>query len=153
MNTFGRITAVLLAAVLLFLFPLRYDATLQRQIREEVIIQELINFVEYIKVEKKLTKLQYQDFMERMVGILEGFRVELDGYREFIYDSGEDLEQLLYMDVVNKVIEESVFLFEKGDYVTIRIILHRDGVIEQLESLFIPTGVKEREYVYGGMIP
>lgn len=153
MNTFGRITAVLLAAVLLFLFPLRYDATLQRQIREEVIIQELINFVEYIKVEKKLTKLQYQDFMERMVGILEGFRVELDGYREFIYDSREDLEQILYMDVVNKVIEESVFLFEKGDYVTVRIILHGDGVIEQLESLFIPTGVKEREYVYGGMIP
>ncbi|ABX41228.1 hypothetical protein [Lachnoclostridium phytofermentans] len=153
METLGRITAVLLAAILLFLFPLRYNATLQRQIREEVILQELINFVEHRKVEKKITKLQYQDFMDRLHGILDGFTVELICYREFVYAQGETKEQLLYTDVENRVMEESVFLFEKGDYVTIRILHDADGVIEQLESLFIPTGIKVQEYVYGGMIP
>lgn len=152
MDTLGRITAVLLAVVLLFLFPLRYDATLQKQIREEVILQELISFVEHLKVEKKITKLQYQDFLDRMDGFLEGFTVELEGYREFLYEQGETREQLLYTDVANRVMEESVFFFEKGDYVTVRIILTTDGVIEQLESLFIPTGVRGNEYVYGGMI-
>ncbi|WP_312369796.1 hypothetical protein [Lachnoclostridium sp.] len=153
MEALGRITAVLLAAILLILFPLRYDATLQRQIREEVILQELINFVEHRKVEKKITKLQYQDFMDRMHGILDGFTVELICYREFVYDQGETREQLLYTDMVNRVMEESVFFFERGDYITIRILHDADGVIEQLESLFIPTGIKEQEYVYGGMIP
>lgn len=153
METLGRITAVLLAAVLLFLFPLRYDATLQKQIREEVVLQELIRFVEHIKVEKKITILQYQDFMDRMDRLLDGFTLEFDGYREFLYDQGESREQLLYTDVANMVADDSVYLFEKGDYITIRIILATDGVIEQLESLFIPTGVKGQEYVYGGMIP
>lgn len=153
METLGRITAVLLAVILLFLFPLRYDATLQRQKREEVILQELINFIEHRKVERKVTKLQYQHFLDRMHGILDGFTIELICYREFVYDQGETRELLLYTDVVNRVMEESIFLFEKGDYVTIRILHDTDGIIEQLESLFIPTGIKGQEYVYGGMIP
>ncbi len=153
MDSLGRITAVLLAAVLLFLFPLRYEALLQRQIREEVILQELISLLEHIKVEKKITKLEYQGFIDRMNGILDGVSAELDGYREFVYDQGETKEQLRYLDVVNEVIEESIFFFESGDFVTIRISLDTDGVIEQLESLFIPMGRKGQEYVFGGMIP
>lgn len=152
MDSLGRITAVLLAVILLFLFPLRYDAFTQNQARQEAIFEEVVHLVETIKVERRVTKQQYQYFCESMVGMLNKCTVELYSYEEYLYTQGETTGHLLYKDIASALIEDDYVSLEKGNYITVRVRQTEEGIIERLQSLIIPIGIQNNEYVFGGRI-
>lgn len=152
MDSLGRIAAILLAIILLFLFPLRYDAFAQSQVRQEAIFEEVVYFVETIKVERKITRQQYENFCESMDEMLKGCTIELCSYEEYLYTQGETKEHLLYTDIASALKVEEYFTLKEGSYITFRVRQIEEGVIERLHSLFIPMGTRGKEYVFGGMI-
>lgn len=152
MESLGRITAVLLVVILLFLFPLRYDAFAQNQVRQEAIFEEVVHFVETVKVERRVTRQQYQNFCENMVRMLNACTIELYSYEEYLYTQGETREHLLYKDIASTLLEDDYVSLEKGNYITVRVRQTEEGIVEHLQSLFIPIGVQNNEHVFGGRI-
>lgn len=77
MNTFGRLIAILLGIVLVFLFPLKYIAVSQEQVLNNYVQQESKYFAEELMVKGYLTKEMYTNYVNKIWSGNQRYEIDL----------------------------------------------------------------------------
>lgn len=152
MNTFGRSITIIIACILLFLFPIQYDAELTGRIVDSVMENGVYELTEKVRSTKVLTKTDYEMFMNEFGSADESFHLEMevgqmynDGEQEYILTEFYD-ELGIYFQT------EEEMLFTAGDYITIYLIQDSESDLVRLQELFFHGGVRKQQIVYGGRI-
>lgn len=167
METFGRVTAVILAVLLLILFPLQYEAKAQANITNQRNFQEIALFIDRSCDLKEFTKEDYENFLETLQRGCDGFDFEIEIYTSVYTISSENLnldedslayEGVTYLDVVYtgefiEILErEGSYSLQRGDMVTISVDMKEPSIFTNLQNLFFPFVSGETSFVYGGVV-
>ncbi|MBE5962311.1 MAG: hypothetical protein E7256_13180 [Lachnospiraceae bacterium] len=152
MNTFGRSITIILACILLFLFPVQYDAELTGTIADAVVENGVYELTDKVIRNKAFTKMDYEMFMNEFDMADAGFHLEFEVAKS--YSDGE--QDYMFSEFYDELgayftIEEELTL-ERGDYITIYLIKDMESDLLKLQELFFHKGIRKEQIVYGGRI-
>lgn len=149
MESLGRMTAMILAIILMFLFPLRYDAC-KACLSEDSYMGICLDRFYYEVVQKKeLTKQQYDDFLYQLSAGGNSFEVEIDYYHKVMNDK---VEYLIYEDGSYLCCKDGILQVKNGDYLSIRLIRNNIPFAQRLMNWCFPTFYRKNTYTTGGYI-
>lgn len=152
MESIGRMVAIILAILLLFLFPLRYDALLQKETVESYVSQELEYFFHQISQRHYLDIAMYDQFMMALQASNDSYVLELFCYENVVYANDLSTE-LILEDMIHKLKSELTVTFHAGDYVVLKLRKRSDSFYDRLSNLFLPMYQNNKEFIMGGRIP
>lgn len=179
MNAFGKIVAILIAVVLLFLCPIQYVAQKQDILMQQYVTTETSYFIDSVRNLGYITKQMYEEYMQRIELGNNLYEVELTHYHALYYkeggeEVGNDYEAISgyireeedtyrrYMCYYTPDILEELYNEEKGyiykmnqdDYLTIRVKLKNKTLGKQMQELLLGVDYTDGNYVtvYGGLI-
>ncbi len=152
MNTFGRSITIILACILLFLFPIQYDAELMGTIADTVTENGVYELTEKIRNSGSLKKTDYAMFMNAFGTVDESFHLEIEVAE--VYSNGEQEYMLtgFYDDLDHYFETKDELIFAKGEYITVYLIKDQKSDLVRLQELFFHKAVRKQQIVYGGRI-
>lgn len=179
MNAFGKIVAILIAVVLLFVCPIQYVAQKQDVLMQQYVTTETSYFIDSVRNLGYITKQMYEEYMQ---GIELGnnlYEVELTHYHALFYkeageEVGNDYEAISgymgeeedtyrrYMcyytpDILEELYNEKngyIYKMNQDDYLTIKVKLKNKTLGKQMQELLVGVNYTDGNYVtvYGGLI-
>lgn len=179
MNAFGKIVAILIAVILLFLCPIQYVAQKQDILMQQYVTTETSYFIDSVRNLGFITKQMYEEYMQRIELGNNLYDVELTHYHALYYkeageEVGNDYEAISgyigeeedtyrrYMCYYTPDIQEELYNEEKGyiykmnqdDYLTIKVKLKNKTLGKQMQELLLGVDYADGNYVtvYGGLI-
>lgn len=173
-NALSKITAALLAVLLLFLFPTLQTAQRQEDLRYLSAYRTLVQFADAVRNKGFITPEMYEDFVHELELTGGGYEVELE-HRHKIYhpeygnpaDPGTFLGDFsvvydaYYTSDILKVLfptetgQRGVpYQLEEGDFFAVTASDHSRGPLDILsEFLYLSAGKQEASMLtYGGMV-
>ncbi len=162
MDAFGKIISMILAIILLFIFPSLYIAQKQDSIIQSYVLTETSNFVDKIKNTGEITKATYEDFTSTLNATGNIYNVELEhGHYEVIPDE-DSFYQYYYttyeLEILNTLYPENgdspIYTLNKGDYISVKVTNKNKTLATKIQEILynrvLPT---EQIFVmYGGII-
>lgn len=154
MDTLGRFAAILLAVVLLFLFPLRYDALLVERSIESYVANESEHFINTILVEQQVSQESLSAFQERLSATGRLYAVTLTGQQTVCYVNEAYKQEVhtSYENLTQRLETEKNIEFTDGYDLTLTVTKITDEFTDQLKNLFFPSFLTKYEYVTGGVV-
>lgn len=164
MDTFGRLTAVIIAIVLFIGLPLQHEARVLDNGANKEIFHEMSKFIDQVCFMGELHKPDYMKFLNAIDAYGSSITVAMELHtptytivKEERNDGEVAFEEETYMDVVyTKEIMDVLdankrYTLLKGDMLTLRITLVKHPILLQLKNIvfFTPT---EETFVYGGIV-
>lgn len=139
MDTIGRGAAVLLAIVLVLLFPIRYDAIKQQKSSELWIQNETKHLLYEMLQTRQLSLAVYEEYCNAIYDTQTLYQIRISCYRNSEQLLGEQVVSFhQYQDVLEELKSNKVFYFQESDYVTIHLT-RNETFTQKLMNLFIPT--------------
>lgn len=151
MESLGRMVAMILAVILLFLFPLRYDALMEKETVESYIHQEMEHFLYQITNRKYVNVTMYENFARLISATGDLYTVEIERYTPTYY-AEEGGNSVTYENVREQLKNQDKVIFEEGDYLVLSIKKTSDSFYDQLMNLFLPIYPLKHEVIMGGGI-
>lgn len=91
MNSFGRVIAVILVAILIFLFPLQYMAANEETNQKSYVHAETVKFADQIMLQGYITKDMYNEFLYKLDASDQLYDIEIvHGKSTESYDTGSN---------------------------------------------------------------
>lgn len=166
MNSFSKIIAFLLAAVILFLGPLLYMAQKQDAISQSYISHETAKFVDSIKNTGFLDREMYMDFINKIDTTNNLYHIEIVHSHKVVeplYD--ENTGTLLndydiyyrntYQDEILDTFDQGKeYNFAPGDYISVTVANRTRTLATKLMELIYSSDLSDEQILvsYGGMI-
>lgn len=154
MDTLGRCIAIIVAVVLLFLFPLRYDALLTERSIESYVENESEHFLNNLLVEQEVSQEALIMFQERLSATGRLYSVNLTGRQAVNYLNAEHQQETHteYEDLTERLKTEDKILLTDGYYLTLTVTKTTEEFTDRLKNLFFPTFLTGYRYVTGGVV-
>lgn len=151
MDAFGRGIAIVLAAIAVFLIPIKYVAMNQEEALNTHAHSETVKFAEEIMLQGYLTTELYNKFMNEINAVNQLYEVEII--------HGKSTEGLathldcVYMTTIREELAKNgVYHFVAGDIITIKVTPNSTSYLQKLIYMFTLNRDKIRTYSYGGKI-
>lgn len=152
METLGRMTAIIIAVILLILFPIRYDAKKTEISMESYISTEMDMFLNHMQNRSAITRQMYMDFLDDLAVTGESFQVTIDRYTKSYYFGDREKQGMEYEDVIVYLSNYETMEFDDSDYIVLTISRQSDSFLGQIKNLFLPTFSEKRVFQTGGGI-
>ncbi|HHT97960.1 MAG TPA: hypothetical protein GXZ90_08725 [Clostridiales bacterium] len=166
MESFNNMLAIMIAVILMFIFPLLYFAQKQDMITQIYVSNETTNFVNNIKNKGYLTSDMYQRYIENIGNTNNVYKVEIKHSRkmvnaEYDEDSGELLEEyyIVYIDyyedeIIQALSENNIYYFSQGDYISLKVSNKVPTLASKIMQALYKTNIPNEQILvtYGGMI-
>jgi len=179
MNAFGKIVAILIAVVLLFLCPIQYVAQKQDILMQQYVTTETSYFIDSVRNLGYITKQMYEEYMQRIELGNNLYEVELTHYHALFYkEDGEEVDNdykaisgyigeeedtyRRYMcyytpDILEELYNEEngyIYKMNQDDYLTMKVKLKNKTLGKQMQELLLGVDYTDGNYVtvYGGLI-
>lgn len=149
MEALGRMTAIILAIILIILFPIRYEARKTTISMNSYLNMELDHFQYLINEKKELTREMYIKFSDQLALTGESYQIEIDLFRGAIADVNGS-EYFEYEDLVQELTRVDQIQLYRNDYITIRVKEGQRSFWGKLQNLFLPVFVDTSIWVTGG---
>ena len=130
-DTFIRIMAVIIVAVIMFVFPLMATANQNDSITQTSVQTMVSDFVNTVAKEGKITRSNYDDFIQKLYATGNSYDVELEV--QILDDNpgakGENIkvigENIYYSEfttaIVSKLDSEGEYKLKQGDYILAKV--------------------------------
>lgn len=151
MESLGRMVAVILAVILLILFPLRYDAMMERETVESYVHQEMEYFLHQMIERRYVDISMYENFIQQLNASGDIYIIEIERYCETSYQE-EARNSVTYENVRTQLTKENEVTFELGDHLVLSIEKTSDSFYDQLSNLFLPMFPANKNVTMGGSI-
>lgn len=154
MDSLGRAAALLIAVILLFLFPLRYDAAAKEQTAHSYQQMEMEHFWHDISTQRKLTVNRYQQFCEALGKADFTGTITIECYRPMVYENESEYAttQYNYEDLIQSLAGKDEIVLNQGEYITIYLRKNKDTLVDKLLNLVVPFYLYSEESQMGGRI-
>ena len=165
MNAFDKIVCILLASVLMFLFPLFYLAQKQDVINQVYVESKTVELVNDIKKHGYITSNMYERYLDRLGDTGNLYEIEIVHSHtvvnpEYDEDSGTFLDDYYtyyentYQDDILKEIFEGTgtYYLRQGDYISIKVFNKTETFAGRMLRII---GVNQKTQIlitYGGII-
>lgn len=158
MDSFGKIVAILIAVVLLFLIPAQYMVFQKEQMCRAYLETETGYFVDSVRNMGYFSRNMYEMYCRKINMAADGWKIEMEHYKYHLDSVPEDEEKeitytehyyTIYQDDIIKELEDSrekQYHFRQGDYFKIKVY----GAGQT--SFFGNKNQIQLKAVYGGMI-
>ena len=148
MDSLGRMIAIIIAVIFLFMFPIRYEAQKDAIVVDSYVRTELSYFFTQINARLEVTQEMYEEFNNQLLNTGVSYEIEIERY---VTTHAENLSNYLeYEDVMYELKEKTSFPLKKGEYLLIRVTPKTMSIIDRLKNLFLPTLIQQGSYVKGG---
>ena len=130
-DTFITIMAVIIVAVIMFIFPLMATANQNDSITQTSVQTMVSDFVNTVAKEGKITRSNYDDFIQKLYATGNSYDVELEA--QILDDNpgakGENIkvigENIYYSEfttaIVSKLDSEGEYKLKQGDYILAKV--------------------------------
>ncbi len=149
MDSLGRMVAIILAVILLLLFPLRYDALLQKETVESYMNQEMEYFFYQMTTKHYVDVAMYEDFIQQITAIGDLYTVMIESYVPTIPNES-NARYLDYENVLDILRRDSKVTFQSDDYLVLTIRKNSESFYDQLTNLFLPMFSSKEDITIGG---
>lgn len=149
MESLGRMVAIILAVILLFLFPLRYDALLQKETVESYVNQEMEYFFHQITSKHYIDAAMYEEFIQQLSASGNLYTVNIERYVPTVIDQNS-ANIVDYENVLEQLQKDSKVEFEKNEYIVLTIQKNAESFYDRLTNLFLPMFASTEEMTIGG---
>jgi len=112
MNAFGRVIAVILAAILMFLFPLQYLAINQEAVLDSHVHSETTQFADEIMLQGYLTKDMYSTYSNELATTNQLYDIELVHSKPL---EGYDIGSSSTSSIEDKLLQTSTYITHKTE--------------------------------------
>lgn len=149
MESLGRMVAIILAVILLLLFPLRYDSLMKKETVESFLNQEMEHFFHQMTVKHSVDIMMYDNFMQQISATGDLYTVEIERYVPIAYqeESGTYLE---YENVTEQLKLGFKVDFEEEDYLVVNLYKNSESFYDKLSNLFLPIFPESVQLTIGG---
>lgn len=165
MDSFGKIIAILISALLMFITPILYLAQKQDAISQNYVTMETKKLVDTIKNNGYLKESEYDIFLKKLFKTGNSYRIEIEHGKETVYpvtdDDGtyQDDISVNYLcvyekDILDELYDTGIYYFHQGDYISVSITNQNKTFAARLmQIIFANEMPAEQIYVtYGGFI-
>ncbi|WP_167957381.1 hypothetical protein [Anaerosporobacter faecicola] len=178
MNAFGKIVAIFVAVLLLFLCPIQYVAQKQDLLMQQHITMQTTYFVDSIRNLGYVTRQMYEEYQKNIQMGAQRYEIEITQYHlQYVLNNGEMLEEdeweevpysqqmstfmkqyhCFYTEDLLTVLyetEEKFYPFHQGDYITVKVKEKTKSLAQRMQEMVLGTNPLQEQYVaiYGGMI-
>lgn len=179
MNAFGKIVAILIATVLLFLCPIQYMALKQDILMQQYVTTQTSYFIDSVRNLGYITKQMYEEYMRRIELGNNLYEIELTHYHALFYEEEGEQVSTDYKDISGYIGEEEdvyrrymcyytpdileelysegsdyVYKMNQDDYLTIKVKLKNKSLGKRMQELLLGVDYTDENYVtvYGGLI-
>ncbi len=152
MESLGRMAAIILAVVLLMLFPIRYEAQKTDLSINSYIDTQIDYFFNLMCSRHEISKEMYADFCNQLSVTGISYKVEIERYSEVIYSEEGKETYLEYDDVIEDLKSEDSVPLNQSNYLLIRVQKQKNTAIDQIKNIFLPTWNRPYVYVVGGCV-
>lgn len=149
MESLGRMVAIILGVILLFLFPLRYDALLQKETVESYVNQEMEYFFHQITIKHYIDVAMYEEFVQQLSASGDLYTIGIECYVPMIMDETSK-DYLDYKNVLEQLKSEVKVEFETSDYLVLTVHKNSESFYDRLTNLFLPMFALNEEMTIGG---
>lgn len=157
-DSFGKVTAIFLAAILMFYIPLLFYFQRQESIHQIYILTETVYLTDSVRNTGRLTKSMYEEFIKKLQATDNLYEIKLERTR-FSYRNpdGSYIEQEDHFyteELLKEIYEKDEYLFKQGDFLRISVIKKKEGIGDKLFHILTGRSVLEQQMVayYGGTI-
>ena len=152
MEALGRMAAVILAVILLFLFPIRYEAQ-KTDLSMNSYVETQIDYLFNLMCSRhELSKEMYADFCNQLSTTGNSYQIDIERYSEVIYSDESNESYMEYEDLLHELKSVDYILLNQSDYLLIRVCKQKISVIDRIKNIFLPTSNRSSVYVVGGCI-
>lgn len=132
-DSFSKITAILLAAVLMFIIPIFYMREEAERLSQTRIIEEVTFFVDGVRNTGILSREDYSRLEKVLYHLGGGYRIEMSHYSHILDENGENVlynETANYEEQIMECFQEQKdYYLKKYDYLKIVIKDNEDKVV------------------------
>jgi hypothetical protein len=173
-NALSKITAALLAVLLLFLFPALQAAQRQEDIRYLAAYRVMVQFTDAVRNKGVVTPTMYEDFIRELETTGGGYEVELEHRHKtyhpeygdpadpatflngfsVVYDSYYTSDILEAMFPTGAGQEGEAYKLQEGDFIAVTALDHNRSPYDILSEFLYPGADKANSSLltYGGMV-
>lgn len=152
MGALGRMTAIILAVILLILFPIRYEAQKTDLSMSSYVNTKMDYFFHLMCSRHELSKEMYDEFCNQLSVTGISYHIDIERYSEVIYSKESKETYLEYEDVLQELNNVECVPLNQSDYLLIRVQKQNNTVIDRIKNIFLPTSNRPSVYVVGGCI-
>lgn len=149
MESLGRMVAILLAVILLFLFPLRYDAMLQKETVESYVNQEMEYFFHQLSIKHYVDLSMYEEFKQHLNATGDLYTVTLESYVPTVHNEFSN-SYYEYENIIELLKKDSKVVFDAEDYLILTLRKDSESFYDRLTNLFLPMFASKVEITIGG---
>lgn len=162
-DAYGKIIAIFIAAVLMFLFPVMYFAQRQECLMQMYVFTKTTELVDAVCNKGELTETMYEKYEEEILVGNASYEIKMTARKSELVMSTDNSAGVAYeicenyyynKDILEELDEKGCYKFSMEDYFQITVERRGRNLKDQLMSFFGSTKSKEKERVvfYGGTI-
>ena len=166
MNSFSKIIAFLLAAIIMFIGPLLYMAQKQDAISQNYVSNETTKLVDSVKNSGFLSRNMYLDYIKKIdntnnlykIEIVHSHKVVVPLYDEntgvFLNDYDTYYTNTYQDEIYDSFDHGEDYYFKQGDFISVTVVNRTKTLATKVMELFYRTDIPDEEILvtYGGMI-
>jgi hypothetical protein len=166
MNSFSKIIAFILAAIVMFLGPLLYMAQKQDSISQSYVSNETTQLVDSIKNTGYLSHDMYQNYINKIDNTNNLFKIEIvhshkvveplydDNTGTFLNDFDTYYTNTYQDEILDAFDQGEDYYFLQGDYISVTVVNRTKTLATKLMELFYRADIPDEQILvtYGGMI-
>lgn len=121
-NSFGKIVAILILVIILFVVPIKYYMEKNQALQEMYISTKTIELVDAARITGFITKDMYEQYYAAINRMNQIYKVELE---HIIYTDSEGettKEKHFITDIESQIYSQGIYIFKIEDYFKIQVI-------------------------------
>ena len=134
MNAFDKVICIILAVILMFLFPLLYLSQKQDGINQLYVTEQTVEFTNEIKNHGYITENMYARFEKKLRATGNVYSIQIthshtvfnplfdEDTEEFLDDYYTYQECIYTEDILNAIYSEKAYYLRQGDYISIEVV-------------------------------
>lgn len=165
MDSFGKIIAILISVLVLFIAPVLYLAQKQDAIVQNYVTRETIAFVDAVKNNGYLTKDMYDTYIQKLADTDNLYDIFMEHGHKIINPVYSDADifqndiSIYYSssyedDILDKLYETGIYQLQQEDYLSVQVMNRNKTLAAKLQQIIYASEVPEEQILvhYGGII-
>ncbi len=139
-HAFGKVAAILAAAVLFFFLPSVIAVQRQEAVIQLYVWEETVRMVDTVRNMGSLSDRQYEQYLSNITAVLDGAEITMVHTADAIHCEQEGLEtvqKVVSEEQIIEVLEQSGrYVFQKGDFFRVAVRKKFPGLAERVLHAF-----------------
>lgn len=157
-DAYGKVIAILLASVLMFLIPVLYISERQETAAQSYVLTETAYLVDSVRNTGVLTEGMYREYEKRLCALEHLYEIQLMHAAYPIYENGgrfETKQERHYSEEIKETLRETgCYYFLMDEFFRIEVKDRRGSMGERLLNGFLKEDIASEKIIafYGGTI-